>query len=101
MMGEAVRKARTEAGLSQQELGERLRVVRQTVSKWEKGASVPDADLLVAWSGFRFVSDCLVPQDQHAIYLDYEIDGREGQARHQRVGLRLRVLTGGFGLPAS
>jgi len=48
MMGEAIRKARTEAGLSRQELGERLHVVRQTVSKWERGASVPDADLLVA-----------------------------------------------------
>lgn len=81
MMGEAIRKARTEAGLSQQELGERLRVVRQTVSKWEKGASVPDADLLVAWSGFRFATDYLAPQDQHAIYLDYEINGRKGQAQ--------------------
>ena len=137
-----------DAGLSQQELGERLHVVRQTVSKWEKGASVPDADLLVAiaevlgvevgallgqedalarnldelalrsallneqlaiqgarlsrmaswgrravaaaavvavalvaWSGFRFAADYLVPQDQHAIYLDYEIDGREGQVQ--------------------
>ena len=36
---------------------------------------------LVAWGGFRFVTDYLVPQDQHAIYLDYEIDGREGQAQ--------------------
>jgi len=37
--------------------------------------------MLVAWSGFRFATDYLVPQDQHAIYLDYEIDGREGQAQ--------------------
>ncbi|MDR2571264.1 MAG: helix-turn-helix domain-containing protein [Oscillospiraceae bacterium] len=34
-------------GLSQEELAIRLNVVRQTVSKWEKGLSVPDADLLV------------------------------------------------------
>jgi putative transcriptional regulator len=41
---QALRKAK---GLSQEELAERLHVVRQTVSKWEKGLSVPDADLLI------------------------------------------------------
>ena len=34
-------------GLSQEELAIRLHVVRQTISKWEKGLSVPDADLLI------------------------------------------------------
>ena len=29
---------------------EKLNVVRQTVSKWEQGLSVPDADLLIAIS---------------------------------------------------
>lgn len=37
------RKAR---GLTQTQLAQRLHVVRQTVSKWEKGWSVPDAQLL-------------------------------------------------------
>ena len=41
---QALRKAK---GLSQEELAERIHVVRQTVSKWEKGLSVPDADLLI------------------------------------------------------
>lgn len=40
----ALRKAR---GLSQEELAARLGVVRQTVSKWERGYSVPDAELLI------------------------------------------------------
>lgn len=40
----ALRKAR---GLSQEELATRLHVVRQTISKWEKGLSVPDAELLI------------------------------------------------------
>ena len=40
----ALRKAK---GLSQEELAARLHVVRQTISKWEKGRSVPDAELLV------------------------------------------------------
>ena len=38
---------RKEKGLSQEVLAERLHVVRQTVSKWEKGQSVPDAEMLI------------------------------------------------------
>ena len=41
----ALRKAR---GLSQQELAEKCNVVRQTVSKWEQGLSVPDSQMLLA-----------------------------------------------------
>ena len=37
-------------GLSQEELAVKLNVVRQAVSKWERGLSVPDADLLIALS---------------------------------------------------
>jgi len=37
---------RKEKGYTQEELAIKLNVVRQTVSKWEKGLSVPDADLL-------------------------------------------------------
>lgn len=38
---------RMKKGLSQGELAIRLNVVRQTVSKWEKGVSVPDAETLI------------------------------------------------------
>ena len=41
----AIRKAK---GLSQEELAAKLNVVRQTISKWEQGLSVPDSDLLIA-----------------------------------------------------
>ena len=47
MLCETIKKARKERGLSQEELAGRLNVVRQTVSKWEKGLSVPDAEMLV------------------------------------------------------
>lgn len=46
MLGENIKKARESKGMTQQQLAERLHVVRQTVSKWEKNLSVPDADLL-------------------------------------------------------
>ena len=50
MLGDNIRVLRKEKGLSQEELAARLHVVRQTVSKWEKGVSVPDADLLAKLS---------------------------------------------------
>lgn len=47
MLAENLKALRKAKGLSQEELAARLHVVRQTVSKWEKGRSVPDADLLI------------------------------------------------------
>ena len=46
MLQENIKNFRKERGLTQEELAIRVNVVRQTVSKWEKGQSVPDADLL-------------------------------------------------------
>lgn len=50
MLSENIRAARKARGLSQEELAARLNVVRQTISKWEQGLSVPDADLLIILS---------------------------------------------------
>ena len=50
MLQENIKAIRKAKGLSQEELAVRLHVVRQTVSKWEQGLSVPDADRLVALS---------------------------------------------------
>lgn len=48
MLNENIQVLRKARGLSQEELALKLNVVRQTVSKWERGISVPDAELLVA-----------------------------------------------------
>lgn len=48
MLNENMKAIRKAKGLSQQELAIKLSVVRQTVSKWEKGLSVPDSSLLVS-----------------------------------------------------
>ena len=50
MLNENIKAIRKSKGLSQQELAVKLNVVRQTVSKWEKGLSVPDAELLLSLS---------------------------------------------------
>lgn len=47
MLSENLKLIRKSKGLSQEELAIRLNVVRQTVSKWENGLSVPDADMLI------------------------------------------------------
>lgn len=46
MLQDNLKALRKEKGMSQEELASRVFVVRQTVSKWEKGLSVPDADAL-------------------------------------------------------
>lgn len=46
MLRDNLKQLREERGWTQEELARRLHVVRQTISKWEKGTSVPDADLL-------------------------------------------------------
>ena len=46
MLSENIRTIRKNKGFTQEELAVRLHVTRQTISKWEKGLSVPDADLL-------------------------------------------------------
>ena len=50
MLNENIRLIRKAKGLSQEELAIKLNVVRQTISKWEKGLSVPDSDLLISLS---------------------------------------------------
>ncbi len=50
MLKENIKAIRKSKGFSQQELAVKLNIVRQTVSKWEQGLSVPDADLLISLS---------------------------------------------------
>ena len=46
MFQENLKTLRKKKGMTQEERAARLNVVRQTISKWEKGLSVPDAELL-------------------------------------------------------
>ena len=47
MLKENIKSLRKSKGLSQEELAIKLNVVRQTISKWEQGLSVPDAEVLI------------------------------------------------------
>lgn len=50
MLNENIKAIRKSKGLSQEELAVKLNVVRQTISKWEQGLSVPDSDMLISIS---------------------------------------------------
>ena len=71
MLNENIRNLRKSRGLSQEELAARLHVVRQTISKWENGLSVPDSEMLIKLAAvFEVsVSDLLgaeIPTEQEA-----------------------------------
>ncbi len=50
MLKDNLKTLRKNKGLSQEELSVKLNVVRQTISKWEQGLSVPDAEMLISIS---------------------------------------------------
>ena len=50
MLKDNIKTLRKQKGLSQEELSIKLNVVRQTISKWEQGLSVPDAEMLISIS---------------------------------------------------
>lgn len=56
MINENIKHFRKTKGMSQEEMAVKLNVVRQTVSKWEKGLSVPDADVLIEMANLLDVS---------------------------------------------
>ncbi|MDE6412834.1 MAG: helix-turn-helix domain-containing protein [Eubacterium sp.] len=56
MFSENLKILRKQKGMSQETLAQQLNVVRQTISKWEKGLSVPDADMLTQIAEFFEVS---------------------------------------------
>ena len=50
MLNVNIKNARKAKSMTQDELAIRLNVTRQTISKWEKGLSIPDAEMLIKLS---------------------------------------------------
>ena len=69
-LGERIFKLRTEKNLSQGDLADALEVSRQSISKWETNASVPELDKLIKLS------------EVFAVSLDYLITGKETIDQH-------------------
>ncbi|MBR4078777.1 MAG: helix-turn-helix domain-containing protein [Christensenellaceae bacterium] len=65
-LSEKIIKLRKQQGWSQEELAERMNISRQSVSKWESGASVPDLDKILAMSSlFGVTTDYLLKEDEY------------------------------------
>lgn len=75
MLNKNLQYLRKEAGLTQEQLAGKLGVTRQTVSKWENGASVPDADIL---SQMASVLDVSVSE---LLGISVETSSKEGYAK--------------------
>ena len=82
MFGENLKAIRKAKGYTQEELAMKLNVVRQTVSKWEKGLSVPDAEILVE------IADVL--DTDVSVLLGKEVSGEESR---DEVALQLAKIS--------
>ena len=80
---------RKKAGLSQDKLAEQLHITRQAVSKWESGASVPDADTLMQLCSILGVSP-------NQLLLDCQEPGRDSTNRAPASDDRMFVISSVF-----
>lgn len=64
ILAEKVMTLRKKKGWSQEELAEKLNISRQSVSKWESGASIPDIDKIILISGLFGVSTDYLLRDE-------------------------------------
>ena len=68
MLGENIKTYRQKKGYTQEEVANRLHVTRQTISKWEKNYSVPDAEVFVKLADVLSLNN---PLGMVALYLGF------------------------------
>ena len=74
MLGDNIAALRKQRGMTQQTLADALYVTRQTISKWEKNLSVPDADALVRLAdALETTVQTLLGQQAASVQLDTEV----------------------------
>ena len=72
ILSEKIIMLRKKYGWSQEELAERLDISRQSVSKWESGASIPDLERIVSMSQlFGVTTDYLLKDEMKAENITY------------------------------
>lgn len=74
-LGEKIRERRKKAGLSQEELAEKLHVSRQAVTKWETDRGIPDVANLIAVSDLFGISLDELIQENAAVKKKVAADG--------------------------
>lgn len=88
ILADKVMALRKKNGWSQEELAEKLNISRQSVSKWESGASIPDIDKIIALSGLFGVSTDYLLKDDLEKELPSETDDVYEAAKERAVSLQ-------------
>ena len=86
MLGENIKILRKQKGYSQETLAQQLNVVRQTVSKWEKGISVPDAEML------NSISELFEVPVSALLGSNIEEQPKENDAKMDEIAKQLAIL---------
>ncbi len=101
-LGEKIARCRKQAGLSQEELANRLELSRQAVSRWETGAAVPDTEKVVELSRlFHVTTDYLLLEEREEPEVpSIQTEPKPAQAVSSPVAERRRKFRIGFGVAA-
>jgi putative transcriptional regulator len=94
MLNVNLKNLRKAKGLSQEELAIKLDVVRQTVSKWENGLSVPDSEMLIRLADALDTSVNVILGE--TITPDESINESNEKAEIQRISAKLELLNEQF-----
>ena len=87
ILAEKIAFLRKKNGWSQEELGEKLGISRQSVSKWESGASIPDLDKIIKMSGLFCVSTDYLIKDEVEKITFPEDEGESGPEDVRKISL--------------
>mgnify|MGYP000997137853 CR=1 FL=1 len=84
VLAEKILKLRKENGWSQEDLAEKMDVSRQSVSKWESGASTPDVDKIVEMAKlFEVSTDYLLKEE-----IEEEVSQKKNQKKGKVLSLK-------------
>ena len=92
MLNENLSRIRRERGLTQAALANKLNVVRQSISKWENGTAVPDADMLCRLADALDVSaQELLRGPEREAKMDTTADARQRTETNEQQAVRSRI----------
>ena len=92
MLNENLSRIRRERGLTQAALANKLNVVRQSISKWENGTAVPDADMLCRLADALDVpAQELLRGPEREAKMDTTADARQRTETNERRAVRSRI----------
>ncbi|WP_281790785.1 helix-turn-helix transcriptional regulator [Faecalibaculum rodentium] len=97
-----IRKHRTESGLSQKDLADKIYVTRQTVSNWENGKSYPDIQSLLLLSQlFGVTVDQLIKGDLETMKQEISQEAVDTFNRESRIFAAMCIVSAVTFIPAA